>query len=187
METEYIYKGYKISIGYDQWAESPEEWGNYTIKEWRDVEGIDADERTVSDELAKKLDDGRAFWVDKYEHSGSSYTLMGEGMNDRWDTTQQWGIIEFTDEYATNFDDYEGRKEMARGDLRDYTAYANGEVYQSYIYEVNPHTGENIEQIDGSGGFFSYDEAKQQAEDTIDSYEPPRSSKYAKKAQEVHA
>lgn len=185
----YEYNGFKIVIGYDQYSDGPDTWGNFTVKPWREVDGIDADERTLSDELKAKLKDGRAFWVDKFEHSQVSYSLNEDAKQypyGEWDTSRQWGIIEFSDEYIAGTEPYE-REIYARGDLATYTQWANGEVYYSYVYEIDPYTKEEVEQIDGSGGIYGYDEAKSMAESAADNLAPDRMSKYAKKAQQVHA
>lgn len=190
MDETYEYKGYIISVANDEWADDPNEWGNYTVKQWREVDGIDEDERTISDELKAKLKDGKAFWVDKYEHSAVRYSLtVDEAQNPygEWDTSRTWGIIEFSDEYATNCADYAGRREMARQDLEEYTAWANGAIYRSDIYEpdADDRTKEG-ELIDGGSGFIDFDEAKSFAESTVDGYGAPRESRYAKKASKLH-
>lgn len=178
----YKHNGLTVVIRYDQNAESPTEWGNFTIINHREIE-LDDDDNLTTDMLAK-LADGRAFWVDKYEHSGVSYTLAGEGMNDRWDTSSKWGIIEFTDEYATNFDDYEGRRKMAAGDLKEYTAWAEGEVYGYQIYKANPTGLDDDEELDACWGFIGdVDYCKTEANAIADSY---RQSSLAKKAQTLH-
>lgn len=177
---EYLHEekrnGFDILIDYDQWAESPEEWGNFTVKHWRDYDD-GTGELTIN---GSKFADGRAHWVDKYEHGGASYTLHGEGVNDRWDTSRKWGIIEFTNEYATNGDTLEARREMARGDLREYTRWANGEVLDVRIEEDG-------EWIDGNGGIYDdLDDAIEIARATVDRMSPKRESARAASASKLH-
>lgn len=182
METIHTEKrnGFDIEITYDEYSDSPAEWGNFTLKHWRDVDGVDVDEHKILPELQAKFDDGRAFWVDKYEHSAVRYSLAGEGMQDRFDTSSHWGIIEFDDAYIkdTTFDE---RKEYARGDLETYTLWANGDVYYVNI-------SENGEMIDGGGGNIGeLSNIIKQAQETVDRLTPARDSTRAPRASRLHA
>lgn len=169
--------GYTLTIDYEQFADDPTNWGNFTVKHWRDYDD-GTGELTID---ASKFADGRAHWVDKYEHGGASYTLHGRGTNDRWDTSRKWGIIEFTDEYATNADTLEGRREMARQDLKLYTEWANGEVYRADITE--DATGE---YIDGVGDCYDLESTIEQGRSELARLAPTPSAAAAPSASSLH-
>jgi hypothetical protein len=116
--------------------------------------------------LRRKLQVGLAFVLSYYEHGGSEWSLMGEGMQCRWDTTRVAGILLFdgkpNDMGAKTLED---RAKDARGFLEVYNDWANGNTY--YIALETPEEfadngwhrdGEVIE--DGScGGFIGLDHA----------------------------
>jgi hypothetical protein len=176
---EIDYKNYKINISYDEYSDDPSEWGNFTITEG--VQDLTNDLDEFTKETKKKMQAGKLFLVDKFEHSSVAYYLSGENV-DKWDTYHGWGYIEFGDEYAANFDTLEGRREMARQDLATYTQWANGDVYAVYIYDQN---GENI---DGCGGIYAdtIEELIEQAKDTIDNLPTIHDAAYAKNAGALH-
>lgn len=165
------YNNYTIKVEYDQFTDDPTGDGNYSIHETRGVH---------SPELAAKLKDGYAFTIDRLEHGNVIYRLSA-GVPD-WDTSRDWGYIEFTDEYATNFDTYEGRKEMAAEDLKEYTAWANGECYTLHV--TDPY-GDNVEDISEFGIIGDYQWAIDEAKRLIDQHRPNYAAK-AKRASEVH-
>lgn len=172
--------GYTLKIEYEQFADDPCNWGNFTVKHWRDVEGVDAEEHKVLPELQAKLDDGRAFWVDKYEHGNSVYSLAGSGMQYRFDTSSSWGIIELDDEYVKGVS-AEDRRKYAKGDLETYTDWANGDVYRAEI------TDEYGEYIDGMGDIYGLEYAIAEGKSNLDHLAPTHSAAAAPRAQALHS
>lgn len=164
----YERNGVTVNILFDDYADNdnPEDWGNYEIVLRKDIDTDD--DGNMIPELKAKLTDGRAFWIDKFEHGQVAYTLYDDGRGDRWDTSFRYGLIVFTDEYASNHDDIEGRREMAQSDLETYTAWANGEVYR---YDIEDD-GETVEACGGFIGDIEY--CKQAANEDADAYRIPR-------------
>jgi len=102
--------------------------------------------------IANKLRVGTAFMVDVYEHGDSSYSLHGEGMNCRWDTSSCAGILLWehsTDEMGAKT--LSDRAEDARCFLRRYADWANGHGYK---YSICDSDGD---PIDSCGGFYGSD------------------------------
>lgn len=97
--------------------------------------------------LARKLKTGTAFIVSCYEHGASCYSLLGEGTQCRWDTTDVAGILLLSNPKEVKPKD---REESARRFLEVYTNWANGWFY-----------GFNIE-VDGEfiAGCCGFDDAK---------------------------
>lgn len=80
-------------------------------------------ERRVNDKLIE-LAEAEAkekwlelFWLDCYEHSGISFSLAGEGMQCRFDTSGKCGFIIAESE------------EQARAEIKEYNQYINWECY----------------------------------------------------------
>lgn len=85
-------------------------------------------EADVSEEDFEK---GRAFFLDKYEHSLIRWSLSGEGPQCLWDTSRFAGVLVFDDwRYKSEAASHSRLRSAAELFLRDYyTPYANGEVY----------------------------------------------------------
>lgn len=118
---------YKIDIDYDHFAESPREyneWSELCIRENRRYdfpnelsiteEGFENVEliESIAKEREQKL-----FWLDCYEHSGMSFSLAGEGMQCRFDSSPKCGFIIAESE------------EQARAEIEEYNQYINWECY----------------------------------------------------------
>jgi hypothetical protein len=179
------YKSYTIKIDQDVFADDPTNWGNFTILDFRNRNGNASirdyltDDDELVPEMQAKVDAGQAFWFDVYEHSGTVYTLVGQGMNDRWDTSSKCGLIVFSDDYVKGVGKSE-REQYAAQDLSLYTQWANGDVYAVEIFD------EDGESVDCQGENYGYQEAIDQAKGMIDTYTPPRSSSRDKSAQRLH-
>lgn len=103
-------------------------------------------------ELRAKLRRGLAFWCSYYEHSGSVWSLMGEGPSCRWDSVRVAGLLVWEhpaeDMGAKTI---KGRAEDARSFLSTYNAWANGEVYG---YDIDDPEGD-VE--DSCWGYYGND------------------------------
>ena len=168
METE-TYKGYTIAIEHDTDAESPAEWGSYTIVTFHtgnitDVTNIEKyafDSGKLKPWVGAKMRAGKMFAISYSSHGPmSNYGAMyGSANLDDID-----GFIIFTDEYAKNFSAYEDRYKMAEQDMETYTQWANGEVYG---YDITGIKGYEFE--DGScWGFYGYEDVIDEAKRAID-------------------
>lgn len=167
-------KGYTLTVEYDQFADDPTNWGNFTIVQFRDndfTNYADIDEYLteggkLKPEYRAKLKSGKAFAFDYARYSnadGGFYrnptSAVPYGEIDSRDLN---GLIIFDDAYVKGIG-YEERKRYAEQDLNTYTQYANGEVYSASI--TDDQTGE---WIDGSGDCYGLDETIEQGKDTLE-------------------
>lgn len=91
----------------------------------------------------KMLKDGKAFLIDMYEHGDASFTLAGTGVNCRWDTTSNAGLIVLAD-YLIDGISPEQREQYAIDYLKEYTDYFNGDLYS---VTVTNQRGDCIDSI----------------------------------------
>ena len=168
----YTRNGLTIEISYDMDAENPTTWGMYEVTS--DLDSYLTDSGKLTPAIRARLKAGTAFWYDVYEHGGTSYTLSGEGMNDRWDTTNKAGLILLSKDITDYTKTYETRQVAARDCLEEYTAWANGEVYGYMVYDDSTHEHELVESCWGFIGDVDY--CKSQANEVADYYRIPRRS-----------
>lgn len=99
--------------------------------------------------IARKLEVGTAFIVSCYEHSGFSYSLKGKGTQCRWDTTQNAGILLWTQSPKNmGAKTYAERQQDARNYLEVYDDWANGNCYQ---YRIEYDDGK---ELTSRGGYI---------------------------------
>lgn len=105
--------------------------------------------------------------LDIYEHGGIAYSVSGEGMADRWDTSSggavwvpdseamgyiqstvrgQLGNAKVTEAEMANLL-YTEASRYCREILEEYNHWANGEVYGVVVYVIDRHTGECIDKL----------------------------------------
>lgn len=169
MNDKEEYKGFMIYIAPDEYIDSPTDWGNYEIVTFfrnryitdTDIEEYYTDNGKLKPQYQAKMRAGKLFPIDVYEHGGTAYSLSGEGMQCRWDTSSNAGLIIFNDDYIKGVS-YEKRKEYARQDLQEYTMWANGDVYG---YSIEDKDGN---EIDSLGGCYGYDYCLESAQEYID-------------------
>lgn len=115
---------------------------------------------TPSIGLRRKFTVGLAFFLDLYDHSGQSWSLSGEGMNDRWDTSHKAGLLVWKNKPSDmGAKTKDARKEDARRTLETYNQWLNGDCW-GYIL-TDSDTGQ---EIDSCWGFISQDYCREQAE-----------------------
>ena len=94
-------------------------------------------------EQEKKDEDGLLFFIDLYDHSGTTYSLHGNGQQCRFDTARYAGVIEWTDDYPPYTS--EGldpvalrakRVDYANRYLEYYTAWANGHLMEFRLHRL---------------------------------------------------
>lgn len=141
--------------------DGPDSWGNYTIVQFRDRDFTTyvnpyADNEYFTDSgkltpaISAKLRAGKMFTFSYHRYSstdGGFYRFDG-AITGNVDTID--GFIVFDDEYIKGAS-YEERRRYAESDLREYTEWANGEVYG-----VSIETNTGLE-IDACSGFIGED------------------------------
>jgi hypothetical protein len=167
------HKGWTIEVQHDQFADNPVNDGNFEIMP-RDSYTDSNDEPLEL--VGELIEQGKMWPIDYFEHGAQcKYSLTD-------DVDHNWGWIVFTDEYASNFTRVDDRREMARQDLEEYTAWANGECYG--ITVADPYGDEEPDfacwGIIGDYG-WAVDEAKRLIEHTGINY-----ATKAKYAGELH-
>lgn len=178
--------GYTLTVTYEQWADDPTNWGNFTLHIWdgrfdRGLERGESKEYFQTDNekwtpgTLSKLRAGVLWPVEVRSYSnadGGFYSLTTLENAD--------GFIEFSPDYIKGTSKKE-REKYAAGDLELYEQWANGEVYAAWI--TDDETGETV---DGSGDCYGLDETIADGQATLERLTPKRDSARAKKASEVH-
>jgi hypothetical protein len=94
-------------------------------------------------DTTKMLKSGKAFLIDMYEHGNAIFTLAGTGMNCRWDTSRNAGLIILADDIIDGITKKQ-REQYARDYLKQYTDYFNGEIYN---VNITDERGKYIDSI----------------------------------------
>ncbi len=196
MENKIEYKGYTIEIEQDQFADDPRNWDNlgtivykhrdYKIGDkeipeyWTDDQGKEqyiTDKKSLDEWLQHEYGKiALQLPIDLYDHSGlrlkvgSFQGLLPEG-HAEFDSGQVGIIFVTQDKLKEEKLTVKQAEKTLRAEIETLDQYVSGDVYTSYVYESKTcdkcgHT--ELEQIDGSGDIFGYDEALQLAKDTID-------------------
>lgn len=162
----------RISIDTDPDAMGPKEWdGQWTLYSFNHrhatyknpdsselrIEVKDGKATSRNPGLRRKLETGLAFFLSLYEHSGHAWSLAGEGMQCRWDTSPLAGILVWEnkpgDMGATREKDpkkrHQAREKDARSFLETWNAWENGE---NYGYSIE---GDGLDE--NCGGFIGPD------------------------------
>lgn len=155
MEKLYKYllnNGKKLVVSYDEYCDSPREWepiGKFCIRKHRNYTFPNELSRDFTSEEDPKeyLKNYYIFPLDCYEHSGIMFSLLGEGMQCKFDTAKNcwfiavpkkydWysnkeretsdkkNLVELTEEEATS---------IARDELEVYNQWINWECYSVEI------------------------------------------------------
>ena len=102
--------------------------------------------------LRRKLKVGLAHWLSCYQHSNVVWSLKGEGPQCQWDTAQLAGVLIWDNKPGDiGARTFELRKDDARGFLKYYNDFINGNVYWFNIEDLNSGESESI------GGFVGED------------------------------
>lgn len=142
-----VYKGYTIQIGYDENADNPFEcadgngifyhWKNHGKEQYYKYCELLGYNTETGDKTKKQHND--AILIDKYEHSGISYSIHGEGHNCKWDTSSCHAVWYPDACILDELKEYKGksRKEKllkyAKQACELFNKWANGEVYKITI------------------------------------------------------
>jgi len=115
--------------------------------------------------IQRRLDCGTAFLLSCYEHGLSAWSLQGEGMQCRWDTTRTAGIMIWQGKAKDAGKNLKEREERARKTISVYTDWVNGACY---YYRLEDMAGE---EIDACGGFIGEDDLENNVLEAIKKHE----------------
>lgn len=138
-----------LRIDYDSDVECPNAYESWQLTSFsrKHVGSVPRDEVVARDEygdvyfkdlgLRSKHDVGLAFLLDYYQHSGSVWSLRGEGMQCPWDTARaagmlvlpRAGLLQVPFGKGTAEARFQARVDSARKYLEWYNDWANGRVY----------------------------------------------------------
>jgi len=159
--------GFEIKyLIYDEYSDNPfdnqdgmgnfyhwKDYGREQLEKYCELLGYDID---TKEKIGKENPD--AVRIDKYEHSGISYSIAGEGIQCRWDTSSTWAVW-----YPDNclLEELKGLKgsarrnkciEYAKQACELFNQWANGECY-SIVKETFNQEKEGI-NYDIVGGYY---------------------------------
>jgi len=140
----------KISVWHDEDAMDPCDFGLWKVFSFsrRHYNFKNPDDIDLK-KTEPKLKDGRAFWLDCYQHGCCTWSLHGEGTQCQFDTAKKGGILFLLDQ---EFVLEEDRKERACEFLNMYSQWCNGECYGWSVED------ENGDVIDSCGGYIGMDD-----------------------------
>lgn len=154
---------YTVELCFDEDADDPCKWGEWQIVSfncnhisfqdpYKYLGPLDEYGEPIPATIGmrRKLECGTAFILSCYQHSGTIWSLKGEGHQCPWDTARIGGLIMCKDPSWLP-KDYERRKADARGFLETYNAWCNGDVYG---YAIRNKEGE---VVDSCWGYFESD------------------------------
>ena len=101
--------------------------------------------------LRRKLEAGTAFILSCYQHSGIAWSLMGEGMQDRFDTAQVAGLLL---QKGRRGETYAHREQRARDFLEAYNAWCNGEIYVAELQSYLEGEENDAKDLETCGGLY---------------------------------
>ena len=164
---------------------------DYFDNDWEDSCGD-----KVENQFEKIAENYYIFWIDMYEHSGIVFSMLGEGMNCRFDTSRGIGFraipkvyngYDLEEIHKTKYKPDEGNEYMpievtleeaediARNELKEWNQYCSWEIYQYSVYKLTKWTSEKWEEryswdyVDGCSWYYDEDQAKEEAVEVIES------------------
>lgn len=169
--------GYSVEIMYDEWCESPRDWDNLgTMICWHrryDLGDKQADSEYYNsvEDMLKDLEEdyGNILVLPLYLFDHSGLRMSTNSSNFRtWDSHGwDWGMVGFIyvshENILKNWNADEITDEILEaatnclvGEVETYDQYLSGEVYSITIIDENDCV------LDGCGGYFGYDDAKEE-------------------------
>ena len=143
------------------------DYGREQLERYCELLGYDTDTREKI-----KEDNPFAVRIDKYEHSGISYSVAGEGMQCRWDTSHTWAVwypdacaMEDIKRFKTKKTQRVRTVELARQACELFNHWASGEVY-CLVKEIFDKDKESID-YDVCGGYFGRENAEKDLETEV--------------------
>lgn len=101
--------------------------------------------------LRRKLKAGTAFILSCYQHSGIVWSLIGEGMQDKFDTAQVAGLLL---QKGRRGETYAHREQRAREFLETYNAWRNGEIYVAELQSYLDGEEDDARNLETCGGLY---------------------------------
>jgi len=152
-----------VRLMHDDSPENPCEWDGWQLYSFsrKHINHRDPSEFNPSEdeELTKKLEGGLAFFLDCYQHSGTAWSLHGEGMQCQWDTARNAGVLMWGDEESgLGPKTYAERRANANSFLETYNAWCNGAVYGFSVTDHKLMPCGHYEDEDLGGCFGWYDD-----------------------------
>jgi len=143
------------------------DFGQEQLEKYCELLGYDSETREKI-----KEDDLLAVRIDKYEHSGVSYSVKGEGTQCKWDTSNSWAVwypdnclLEMLKEIKNKNAQRKKAIEYARQACELHNQWANGEAY-IIVKETFNKEKKNID-YDNIGGYFGYESSLKALENEI--------------------
>jgi hypothetical protein len=119
-------------------AESPLEYSPWVLVSFNSRHGnYDKDFDPRGAGIRQKVKGATAFLLDYFEHGQCIWSLRGEGVQDRWDTSRGAGVILGNYKELKHLS-HDERRQDARAMMRRYTDWCNGNIYE-YVF-VPEHT-----------------------------------------------
>jgi len=143
-----------------------EDNGKEEMLEYCKLRGFDPE---TQDDLGNGNKD--AVEIDKYEHSGVAYSVRGEGMNCRWDTSTAWAMWAPDKCLLDELKDLKGAArrtkciEYARQACTEINKWFSGDVYGVVVKHFNLK-GEEIDE-DSCWGYFGSEYATEELNSQI--------------------
>lgn len=179
--------GYIIEMRFEDCPENPREWGycGCTILHWHSRRDI-GDERINTSryeaenigelvaEVSEEYDFVYAWPMFAYEHGGIALSLGADVLVCPFDSGVA-GIVGMTADQAKNIGikDREHAYQLCEAEVREFSAYCNGEVYSYQILGPSkPECSscgytEGREVEEGCSGYYSLEDAWDAAKDTV--------------------
>lgn len=100
---------------------------------------------------------GRAFWIDKYEHGQVRYTLAAD-IAPSWDTSACIGLMIADDDWGDV-----DLEQIAASTLEAYSSWCNGEVYSivEATYVIVSATKRTLIDYESVGGYIGFGNAEE--------------------------
>lgn len=162
---------YKIALYNDDYAESPTDWGNFTIVQFCDNDFGSYQDRYANEFVTEggkltpavqaKLRAGKMFTISysRYSNADGGYYRLDGSITDTIEGVD--GFIIFDDGYIKNVS-YADRRKYAEQDLRTYTHWAQGDVYW---LKIETASGLEVDEI--GGGLYGLADVKSAITDII--------------------
>lgn len=159
-----------VHLEYDQDTECPTEWGWWKLysfsnkhinsQNWRCwAKSVNGEVVGATSKVRQKINTGAVHLLSYYEHSGSWWSLKGEGVQCRWDTVPVMGVLVWEGDYRLPAG-VEKRKEDARSFLTTYNDWANG---QCFYYRIEDEEGNDLGSCGGFIGAEHFMESVREA------------------------
>lgn len=141
-----------LALYNDDSPEDPCAMGEWTVHSFSPRHNAYKDPQSFDfDAMRPQFEEGSAFMLSYFEHGQCQWSLQDEGADCPWDSVSKAGILVWQGKPEDMPGTLEERREWARGFLKTYTDWCNGEVYG---YALTDEAGEHV---DGCSGYYGHD------------------------------